>query len=97
MRPWNTSTENDLRRLLNEWDPIGVADAVRDEYDRMLAPLLQRLHAGADRSAIGEFLRHELEDHFELDAPGSRPEAMAARVIAWWRSAGPAAVGPAGA
>ncbi|MGW3513804.1 hypothetical protein [Streptomyces sp. NPDC000994] len=37
MKPWSTSTENELRHLLNEWDPIGVADLVQDEYDCMLA------------------------------------------------------------
>lgn len=30
MRPGSTSAENDLRHLLNEWDPIGVADGVQD-------------------------------------------------------------------
>jgi hypothetical protein len=29
-------------KTLNEWDPIGVADEVQDEYDCMLAPMLQR-------------------------------------------------------
>ncbi|MEU0588436.1 hypothetical protein [Streptomyces sp. NPDC006132] len=90
MRPWNTSTEDDLRRLLNEWDPIGVADDARDEYDCMLAPLLQRLCSGADRTEIGEFLRHELEDHFGLDPLGLRPDAAAVRMADWWKSAGPA-------
>ena len=27
-----------LRYLLNQWDPIGVADLVDDEYDCLLAP-----------------------------------------------------------
>nr|WTB31736.1 hypothetical protein OG781_21600 [Streptomyces sp. NBC_00830] len=90
MRPWNTSTEDDLRYLLNEWDPVGVADDVQDEYDCMLAPLFQRLGSGASRTEIGEFLRHELEDHFGLDPLGLRPEAMASRVIDWWTSADPA-------
>ncbi|MFG3720935.1 hypothetical protein ACGF8D_24325 [Streptomyces massasporeus] len=90
MRPWNTSTEDDLRRLLNEWDPVGVADDVQDEYDCMLAPLLQRLRSGAGRTEVGEFLRHELEDHFGLDPLGMRPDAMAVRVVGWWKSAGPA-------
>ncbi|MFD3492656.1 hypothetical protein ACFWWB_19170 [Streptomyces sp. NPDC058690] len=90
MRPWNTSTEDDLRHLLNEWDPVGVADDVQDEYDCMLFPLLQRLGSGASRTEIGEFLQHELEDHFGLDPLGLRPEAMAGRVIDWWTSAGPA-------
>ncbi|MFF3286370.1 hypothetical protein [Streptomyces sp. NPDC003023] len=92
MRPWNTSTEDDLRLLLNEWDPLGVADDVQDEYDCVLAPLLQRLGSGAGRTEIGDFLRDVLEDHFGLDPPGSRPEAMAGRVLGWWTSTGPADV-----
>ncbi|MER6150983.1 hypothetical protein [Streptomyces hirsutus] len=87
MRPETDVTENDLRHLLNEWDPLGVADDVQDEYDCMLVPLLQRLRGGADQTGICEFLRHELKDHFGLDPLGSRPDAMAARVVAWWAAA----------
>ncbi|MFF0561556.1 hypothetical protein [Streptomyces sp. NPDC004266] len=90
MRPGTDATENGLRHLLNEWDPIGVADHVQDEYDCMLAPLLQRLRGDADQGAIGGFLRHELEDHFGLDPLGLRPDAMAARVIDWWATVGKA-------
>ncbi|MFA3877763.1 hypothetical protein ABS735_29515 [Streptomyces sp. MMCC 100] len=90
MRPWDTAAEDDLRRLLNEWDPIGVADEVQDEYDCMLDPLLQRLRSGADQAAIGKFLRHELEDHFGLYSLGLRPDVMAALVIDWWTSTSPA-------
>ncbi|WP_345620690.1 hypothetical protein [Streptomyces ziwulingensis] len=90
MRSWDTAPEDELRRLLNEWDPIGVADDVRDEYDCMLAPLLQRLRSGADRAAIGEFPRRELEDHFGLDPLGLGPDVMATRVIDWWASTSPA-------
>ncbi|MGX1267535.1 hypothetical protein [Streptomyces phaeoluteigriseus] len=84
MEPWTTSTVHGLRHLLNEWDPIGVADDVQDEYDCMLGPLLRKLTAGADRAEIGGYLRHELEDHFGLGSVGLRPDAMADRVIAWW-------------
>ncbi|MFE4413584.1 hypothetical protein [Streptomyces sp. NPDC056821] len=90
MKPWSTSTENELRHLLNEWDPIGVADLVQDEYDCMLAALLGRLCRDASQTEIGDFLRHELKDHFGLDPLGLRPDVMAARVIAWWASVGPA-------
>ncbi|MDX3119539.1 hypothetical protein [Streptomyces scabiei] len=90
MKPWNTSAEDDLRRLLDEWDPIGVADDAQDEYDCMLAPLLQRLRSSAGRTGSGEFLRQELEDHFGLDPLGLRPDAMAVRVVDCWKSAGPA-------
>ncbi|MER6559244.1 hypothetical protein ABT300_16195 [Streptomyces sp. NPDC001027] len=90
MRSCNSSTEDGLRHLLNAWDPIGVADDVQDEYDCMLAPLLQRLRAGADRPEIGDFLKHELEDHFGLGPLGLPPDAMAVRVIDWWTSTGDA-------
>ncbi|MEU3948076.1 hypothetical protein [Streptomyces sp. NPDC029526] len=86
MRPWSTSTEDGLRHLLNEWDPVGVAEDAPDEYDCLLAPLLHRLRSGADEAAIGRFLRYELEDHFGLDPLGLRPEAMAGRVLVWWAS-----------
>jgi hypothetical protein len=41
-----------LRRLLWEWDPIGVSDvAPDDEYDCLIPPLLDRLRRGADPDA----------------------------------------------
>ncbi|WP_371678096.1 hypothetical protein [Streptomyces sp. NBC_01276] len=89
MRPWNTATERALRGLLNEWDPIGVADAVDDEYDCLLAPLLGRLCKGADRAEIEAFLRHELEDHFGISPALQRTDAVAGRVLDWWASARP--------
>ncbi len=49
MRPGTDVTENGLRHLLNEWDPIGVADAVQEEYDCMLVPLLQWLPGAPTR------------------------------------------------
>ncbi|MGW7197673.1 hypothetical protein [Streptomyces chryseus] len=88
MRPGTDVSENDLRHLLNEWNPIGVADEVQDEYDCMLVPLLQRLRSGADQAGIGRFLRHELEDHFGLTPLPSKPEAMATRVMSWWTATG---------
>ncbi|MFD6274621.1 hypothetical protein ACFWFI_03390 [Streptomyces sp. NPDC060209] len=72
-RPGTDVTEHGLRHLLNEWDPIGVADYVQDEYACMLAPLFQQLREGADQAEIGNFLRHELEDHFERSVIDDRP------------------------
>ncbi|MEU4265262.1 hypothetical protein ACYCCF_05720 [Streptomyces argenteolus] len=87
MRPATDVTEHGLRHLLNEWDPLGVADDVQDEYDCMLAPLLQQLRYGGNQTEIGDYLRGELESHFSLDPLGLRPEAMASRVISWWTAA----------
>lgn len=90
MRSGTDITENGLRHLLNDWDPISVADEVQDEYDCLLTPLLQRLRGGVEQTEIGEFLRHELEDHFGLTPLPSEPEAMAARLMSWWTTAGKA-------
>jgi hypothetical protein len=80
--------EAELRYLLNRWDPIGVyvetLDFPPDEYDCLLAPLLQRLSAGAGRAEVSEFLWYELEDHFGLDPVPRDPDALANRLVAWY-------------
>jgi hypothetical protein len=76
--------QDNLRYLLNEWDPIGVADLVNDEYDCLLAPLLSRLSTGATRAGISEFLWYELADHFGLGPAGLEVDRMADRLVAWW-------------
>ncbi|MCM2575978.1 hypothetical protein [Streptomyces meridianus] len=81
--------QDSLRHLLNEWDPIGVADVVRDEYDCMIGPLLGRLARGAGRAEISEFLWFELEDHFGLDPASRGVDSMANRLVFWWASAVP--------
>ena len=77
--------QSDLRVILNEWDPIGVADfAPDDEYDCLIAPLLSKLAAGAGKAAIAEFLWHEVEGHFGLDPRSLDTNGMAHRLVAWW-------------
>ncbi|MFI5780791.1 hypothetical protein [Nocardia sp. NPDC051570] len=82
-----TETHDDLRDILNRWDPIGVADLVDDEYDCLIAPLLSRLNTGAGRAEIGEFLRHELADHFGLSRENRGVNQVADRLVAWWVTA----------
>ena len=47
---WLATLQDELRYLLNRWDPIGVYDETLnfppDEYDCMIAPLLTRLSRG---------------------------------------------------
>jgi hypothetical protein len=77
-----------LTHLLNEWDPIGVADLISDEYDCMIGPLLSSLSKGDGRAQISEFLRNELETHFGLDPEGLDVVGMATRLVAWWAAVG---------
>jgi hypothetical protein len=64
-----TSRRLGLRNLLNEWDPIGVADIAPDEYDCLIPPILARLISGSDGIRIRELVWHELEHHFGLLCP----------------------------
>jgi hypothetical protein len=79
----------ELRQLLNEWEPIGVydqaADFPPDEYDCLSAPLMGLLAEGADVVSVTVFLEHELSGHFGLDPRPSRPGEFAARLVEWFR------------
>lgn len=80
-----------LRNQLNAWDFIGVFDPEinADEYDCMIPPLLERLAAGEDESAIARWLRREIEDHFGMDEvsiSAARPHLFAKRLVAWWKA-----------
>jgi hypothetical protein len=44
------------RNLWNEFDPIGVADAVNDEYDNYVGPCLRIVEAGKSGSDLSEYV-----------------------------------------
>ena len=64
-----------LSRWLDHWDPIGVYAVDPDgyergaepgEYDCMVWPLLRLLRAAAEPGEVASYLRHELEQHFDV-------------------------------
>lgn len=49
--------DDQIRSVLNaEWDPIGVAGAVSDEYDAYIAGILSVLESSAGRQVIADHL-----------------------------------------
>jgi hypothetical protein len=76
-----------LRRMLNEWDFIGVGGfyAGDDEYDCLLGPLLARLAAGENVEDVAGFLRAEIEGHFGLEPTGVEIATFAAKTVTWWQ------------
>ena len=76
-----------LRRMLNEWDFIGVMEfyAGDDEYDCLLGPLLAKLADGANADDVARFLREEIEGHFGLETTDLETATFAARTVAWWK------------
>jgi hypothetical protein len=75
---------NELRLLLNAWDPLGVADLVADEYDGLAGRVLGRLAQGATTAEMGEFLWFEMEEPFGIDPSGCEADEMGARLAAWY-------------
>jgi hypothetical protein len=54
--PWLV-IQDSIRAVLNtEWDPIGVADAVEDEYDMYIGQIYSLIRSTASEQAIAEHL-----------------------------------------
>jgi hypothetical protein len=71
------------RALVNEWDPIGVADIQPDEYDGLNGLILARLGLGEDRAAFCEFMSREA---CNLGASAESGDAFGAVLFAWFAS-----------
>lgn len=90
---WVRRTQQELRDLLNEWDPIGVFDpddeidssGPVDEYDCIRDPLISHLLRGDSRHEVAEFLREELTDHFGLEH-SLVTTSVIDRIYKWWDS-----------
>jgi hypothetical protein len=84
------AVQANLRYLVWQWDPIGVADiAPEDEYDCLIGPLQSKLSQAAGQAAISEYLWYELEDHFGVDPAQPDVDDMANRLVAWWAAVQP--------
>ena len=70
------SQKQELIRLLNTWDFIGVLPfkgGPKDEYDCLIAPIFSLMRKRADSDKLTSFLSKELKDHFGID---SRPHEL---------------------
>jgi hypothetical protein len=91
---WRERGERELRALLYEWDPVGVAeepDWPGDEYDDFVAPLRERLERGATAGELAIFLEQQVSDHVGLQPDADREERFAARLVAWHAGQAPGA------
>lgn len=90
---WARRAQQELRVLLNSWDPIGVFDpddmsgeaGPADEYDCIRDPLISHLLKGDDRAEVAALLRRELTDHFGLE-PWLVTTNVIDRIFTWWES-----------
>jgi hypothetical protein len=73
---------------LNDWDFIGVADSVSDEYECMVGPLTRMLRDGDDADEIAAYISTEIADHFGLGGavPDDELNSVVADLILTWQS-----------
>ena len=69
-----------IRKILNEWDPIGVADVVDDEYDDInfnaYSALINDGTVDDVKMAIGKYMNESLQ----MDVPDEELETIAAKI-----------------
>lgn len=68
-----------IRKILNEWDPIGVADSVDNEYDTMnfrtLSVLINKRDKGEIKKILDDYTRNAMQltvDSQTLDSVADR-------------------------
>ena len=72
----------ELRDLLNKWDPVGLiaAGAPKDEYDCLLGKMIRLLVDDSDEETIVESLSREFPEHFGVEMPkGTREQVKRIR------------------
>ena len=77
----------ELRGLLNEWNPIG-GSLPPDEYDCLLKPLLGKLRAGCNEEFVERLLKDALDNHFGLSSAARQAKSFSKKVCAWYRLKG---------
>lgn len=74
----------EIRRLWNAWDPIGVANAVDDEYDGYLAPTLRLLERNAGVGEIVAYLNWVTLERMGLSQVSPPAEEFARQLQDWF-------------
>lgn len=62
------SQETEIRRILNEWAPIGSCTSL-DEYDCLIHALQSLLQRSCTEGDVKKLLSEELTNHFGVDPP----------------------------
>lgn len=80
---WKRDGARQLRRLLlEEWDPIGVADVAPDEYDGYMGPMVARAR-DHDLDGLIEYLEWARTVNMGLDSDRATDERVAREIIRW--------------
>ena len=70
-----------IREILNEWDPLGVADTVDDEYDELNFAVYSVLIGDGTIHDVLFTIKRHLTERMHMDASDEELETVAAELI----------------
>jgi hypothetical protein len=79
IKEWQTDFDK-IRKILNDWDPIGVADVVDDEYDSINFLAYSALRNKGTLEGIKKAIKEYMNDSMELDVPDSDLTEIAQKI-----------------
>lgn len=78
------SDADELRKLLNEWNPIG-GESPPDEYDDLIRPITRKLESGCNPEFLEKFLIEFLRVNYGLNTTNKGVGEFANRVHVWYQ------------
>jgi hypothetical protein len=68
---------------LNDWDPIDIQDVpeAQDEYDRYIAPVIERLRSGASAALLARWLLDIETGEMGLAGDVTRAHVVASKLL----------------
>ncbi|HLL61279.1 MAG TPA: hypothetical protein VK338_06180 [Candidatus Nitrosocosmicus sp.] len=80
-----TQQVNELRQLLNEWDPAYLFPNQGDlqEYDSLISPILGLLKDHKDYHTITTFLETYIHNYFAVTADKTKLDTFVKKLLEW--------------
>lgn len=69
-----------IRQILNEWDPLGVADSVDDEYDSINFAAYSALIQNGDSDSVKVAIRKYLNEMMEIDETDEKLNELSEKI-----------------
>jgi len=70
-----------IREILNEWDPLGVADSVDDEYDSINFAAYSAFLQNGDTESVKNAIRKYLKEAMEIDETDEKLNELSEKII----------------
>lgn len=74
----------ELNKILNEWDFIGVVDEDnQDEYSDLINPILNNLEKDIKQKGLAEFIVNFVAQRYGMSPTGTFE--VSEKILTWWK------------